>query len=162
MDMVHPWKDPWVLSPSLRPWEACAVLTDLCGLSRPVGPSRLSGDGYVGRVCHCHCGGDRRSRHPVRLVWGNRSLGCRTMAATTGNFIPHTLPSFTCIYKYYLWILEDFHPFVENFYRFCRTLESCEILTRVCACGGNSPPHRLSWVPPAMLGWHPAPLDGLL
>ena len=31
MDMVRPWKDPWGLSPGLRPWEAWAVLTDLCG-----------------------------------------------------------------------------------------------------------------------------------
>ena len=33
MDMVHPWKEPWGLSPSLRPWGAWAVLTDLCGRS---------------------------------------------------------------------------------------------------------------------------------
>ena len=42
VDMVRPWKEPWGLSPSLRPWEAWTVLTDLCGRSRPVGPPLLS------------------------------------------------------------------------------------------------------------------------
>ena len=31
MDMVRPRKDPWELSPSLRPWEAWGSLMDLCG-----------------------------------------------------------------------------------------------------------------------------------
>ena len=51
-------------------------LTDLCGRSRPMEPPRSSRDAYVGNVCHCHCGGDRRSPHPVRLVWVNGSFGC--------------------------------------------------------------------------------------
>ena len=45
---------------------------------------------YVGRVCHCHCGGDRSSRHPVRLVWVNGSFGCRTIAARTRDLILDT------------------------------------------------------------------------
>ena len=85
MDMVRPRKDPWGLSPRLRPWEAWGNLMDLCGCFRPVGPPRSSCDAYVGRVCHCHCGSDRRSRHPVRLVWVNGSFGCRTIAATPGS-----------------------------------------------------------------------------
>ena len=76
MDMVRPWKDPWGLSPSLRPWEAWAVLTDLCGCCRAVGPARSSPDAYVGHVCHCHCGGDHPSRQLVRLVWVNGSFAC--------------------------------------------------------------------------------------
>ena len=147
VDMVHPPKDPWVLSPSLRPSEACTVLTDLCGRSRPVGPSLSSGDAYVGRVCHCHCSGLHCSRQPVRLVWVNGSLGCGTIAASTQDLILHTPPSFTCIYKAYLWTLEGFHPFMRNCFRFCGTLESCEILTRVCACGGNPPPAVVQGTP---------------
>ena len=50
MDMVRPWKDPWGLSPSLRPWEARTVLRDICGRSRPVGLPRSSRDAYVGCV----------------------------------------------------------------------------------------------------------------
>ena len=53
--MVRPWKDPWGLSPSLRPLETLAVLMDCYGHSQPVGPPRSSCDAYVGRVCHCHC-----------------------------------------------------------------------------------------------------------
>ena len=63
-----PRKDPWGLSPVGGPWEAWGSLMDLCGRSRLVGPPRSSCVAYVGRVCHCHCGGDRSSRHPVRLV----------------------------------------------------------------------------------------------
>ena len=99
MDMVRPWKDPWGLPLGLRPWEAWVVLTDLCGCSQPVGPARLSRDAYVGRVCHCFSGGDRRSRNPVRLVWVNGSCGCRTIAARTRDLILHTLPTFTSIYR---------------------------------------------------------------
>ena len=60
--------------PAGGPWEAWGSLMDLCGRFRPVGPPRSSCDAYVGRVCHCHCGSDRSSRHPVRLVWVNGSL----------------------------------------------------------------------------------------
>ena len=38
--MVPPWKDPWGLSPSLRPWEAWTVVTDVSGRFRPVGTTR--------------------------------------------------------------------------------------------------------------------------
>ena len=91
MDMVRPRKDPWGLSPVGGPWEAWGSLMDLCGRSRLVGPPRPSCDAYVGRVCHCHCGGDRSSRHPVRLVWVNGSFGCRTIAARTRDLILDTI-----------------------------------------------------------------------
>ena len=42
MDMVRPWKDPWGLSTSGQPWEAWAILTDICGPPRAVGPPRVS------------------------------------------------------------------------------------------------------------------------
>ena len=86
-----PRKDPWGLSPRLRPWEAWGSLMDPCGRFRPVGPPRSSCDAYVGRVCHCHCGSDRRSWHPVRLVWVNKSFGCRTIAARTRDLILDTI-----------------------------------------------------------------------
>ena len=89
--MVRPREDPWGLFPSLRLWEAWGSLMDLCGRFRPVGPPRLSCDAYVGRVCHRHCGGDRRSRHPVRLVWANGSFGCRAIPATTRDLILDTI-----------------------------------------------------------------------
>ena len=92
MDMVRPRKDPWGLSPVGRPWEAWGSLMDLCGRSRPVGPPRSSCVAYVGRACHCHCGHDRSSRHPVRLVWVNGSFGCRTIAARTRDLILDTIP----------------------------------------------------------------------
>ena len=91
MDMVRPRKDPWGLSPVGGPWEAWGSLMDLCGRSRPVGPPRSSCVAYVGRVCHYHCGGDRSSRHPVRLVWVNGSFGCRTIAARTRDLILDTM-----------------------------------------------------------------------
>ena len=99
MDMVRPRKDPWGLSPVGGPWEAWGSLMDLCGRSRPVGPPRSSCVAYVGRVCHCHCGGDRSSRHPVRLVWVNGSFGCRTIAARTRDLILDTVPLITNIYS---------------------------------------------------------------
>ena len=104
MDMVRPRKDPWGLSPVGGPWEAWGSLMDLCGRSRPVGPPRSSCVAYVGRVCHCHCGGDRSSRHPVRLVWVNGSFGCRTIAARTRDLILdtiHVLRAFTASYLSY-------------------------------------------------------------
>ena len=97
--MVRPREDPWGLSPSLRPWEAWGSLMDLCGRFRPVGPPRSSCDAYVGRVCHCHCGSDRRSRHPVRLVWVNGSFGCRTIAARTRDLILDTILAVTNNYS---------------------------------------------------------------
>ena len=97
--MVRPRKDPWGLSPSLRPWEAWGSLMDLCGRFRPVGPPRSSCDAYVGRVGHCHCGGDRRSRHPVRLVWVNGSFGCRTIDARTRESILDTILAVTNSYS---------------------------------------------------------------
>ena len=99
MDMVRPRKDPWGLSPVGGPWEAWGSLMDLCGRSRPMGPPRLSCDAYVGRVCHCHCGGDRRSRHPVRLVWVNGSFGCRTIAARTRDLTLDTTLAVTNSYS---------------------------------------------------------------
>ena len=97
--MVRPRKDPWGLSPSLRPWEAWGSLMDLCGRFWPVGPPWSSCDAYVGRVCHCHCGSDRRSRHPVRLVWVNGSFGCQTIAARTQDLILDTILAVTNSYS---------------------------------------------------------------
>ena len=125
MDMVRPWKDPWGLSPSLRPLEARTVLTDLCGRSRLVAPPQLSCDSYVGRVCHSHCGGDRRSRQPVHLVWVNGSLGCRKITARTQNYILHTLPAFTSIYRSYLSASKESDRFFRNDYRLFGEWESC-------------------------------------
>ena len=99
MDMVRPREDPWGLSPSLRPWEAWGSLMDLCGRSQPVGPPRLSRDAYVGRVCHCHCGSECCSRHPVRLVWVNGSFGCRTIAARTRDLTLDTILEVAVIYS---------------------------------------------------------------
>ena len=109
MDMVRPRKDPWGLSPVGGPWEAWGSLMGLCGRSRPVGPPRSSFVAYVGRVCHCHCGGDRSSRHPVRLVWVNGSFGCRTIAARTRDLILDTILKVTRPYStipVLLWSLE--------------------------------------------------------
>ena len=97
--MVRPRKDPWGLSPSQRPWEAWGSLMDLCGRFRPVRPPRSSCDAYVGRVCHCHCGSDRSSRHPVRLVSVNGSFGCRTIAARTRDLILDTILAATNRYS---------------------------------------------------------------
>ena len=52
---------------------------------------RVTCDACVGRVCHCHCGSDRRSRQAVRLVWVNGSFGCRTIAARTRDLILDTI-----------------------------------------------------------------------
>ena len=106
---VRPRKDPWGLSPVRGPWEAWGSLMDLCGRSRPVGPPRSSCVAYVGRVCHCHCGGDRSSRHPVRLVWVNGSFGCRTIAARTRDLILdtiHVLRAYTASYLSYCDLLK--------------------------------------------------------
>ena len=86
-------------SPASGPWEAWGSLMDLCGRSRPVGPPRSSCDAYVRRVCHCHCGSDRSSRHPVRLVWVNGSFGCRTIAARTRDLILDTILAVTNSYS---------------------------------------------------------------
>ena len=85
--------------PAGGPWEASGSLMDLCGRFRPVGPPRSSCDAYVGRVCHCHCGSDRSSWHPVRLVWVNGSFGCRTIAARTRNLILDTILAVTNSYS---------------------------------------------------------------
>ena len=99
MDMVRPREEPWELSPSLRPWEAWGSPMDLYGRFRLVGPPRSSCDAYVGRVCHYHCGGDRCSRHSVRLVWVNGSFGCRTIAARTRDLILNTILAVTGTYS---------------------------------------------------------------
>ena len=125
MDMVRPWKDPCGLSPSLRPWEAFTVLTDVCGCSQPVGPPRSSCDAYACRVCHCQCGGDRRSRRTVRLVWGNGSFECGTIAARTRYWILYTLLVFTSICKSYVSVLTELNPFLWNHYCLCGKFESC-------------------------------------
>ena len=85
--------------PAGGPWEAWGSLMDLCGRFGPVGPPRSSCDAYVGRVCHCHCGSDRRSRHPVRLVWVNGSFGCRTIATRTRDLILDTILEVTRPYS---------------------------------------------------------------
>ena len=118
MDIMRSWKDLWGLSPSLRPWEACTVLTDLCGRFRPVGPPRSSCD--VGRVSHCHCGSDRGSGHPVCLVWVNGSFGCRTIAARTRDLILHMLPAFTPVYRSYLSVFKESPRLFRNYYRLLR------------------------------------------
>ena len=46
-----------------------------------------------------HCGSDRRSRHPVRLVWVNGSFGCRTIAARTRDLILDTILAVTNSYS---------------------------------------------------------------
>ena len=94
-----PKKGPVGTSPRLRPWEFWGSLMDLCGRFRPVGPPRSSCGAYVGRVCHCHCGSDRCSRHPVRLVWVNGSFGCRTIAARTRDLILDTTLAVTNNYS---------------------------------------------------------------
>ena len=136
MDMVRPRKDPWGLSPVGGPWEAWGSLMDLCGRSRPAGPPRSSCDAYVGRVCHCHCGGDRSSRHPVRLVWVNGSFGCRTIAARTRDFILDTILAVTNDYSFIPVLLWD--------------LGSLRISLNEDV---THPPFRgWSWVPAAMRG----------
>ena len=97
--MVRPREDPWGLSPRLRTWEAWGSLMHLCGRFRPGGPPRSSCGAYVGRVYHCQCGSDRRSRHPVRLVWVNGSFGCRTIAARTRDLILDTILAVTNNYS---------------------------------------------------------------
>ena len=97
--MVRRRKDPWGLSPRLRPWETWGSLMDLCGRFRPVVPPRSSCGAYVGRVCHCPCGSDRRSRHPVRLVWVNGSFGYQTIAARTRDLILDTILAVTNNYS---------------------------------------------------------------
>ena len=99
MDMVRPRKDLGDSPPAGGPWEALGSLMDLCGRFRPVGPPRSSCDAYVGRVCHCNCGGDRRSRHQVRLVCVNGSFGCRTIAARTRDLILDTILAVTNDYS---------------------------------------------------------------
>ena len=99
MDIVRPREDPWGLSPSLQPREPWGSLMDLCGRFRPVGPPQSSSGAYVGRVCHCHCGSDRCSRHLVRLVWVNGFLGCQTIAARTQDLIPNTILAVTGTYS---------------------------------------------------------------
>ena len=146
--MVRPRKDPWGLSPSLRPWEAWGSLMDLCGRFRPVGPPRSSCDAYVGRVCHCHCGGDRRSRHPVRLVWVNGSFGCRTIAARTRDLILDTIPAFTNSYSSI--------PVLPGVVMGNLTRHQPEL------CAPPPPFRGWSWVPAAMLGCYRAPPQGLL
>ena len=99
---IWTWCAPWGLSPVGGPWEAWGSLMDLCGRSRLVGPPRSSCVAYVGRVCHCHCGGDRSSRHPVRLVWVNGSFGCRTIAARTRDLILDTIHVLRAVTAAYL------------------------------------------------------------
>ena len=137
---------------SLRPWEAWTVLTDLCGRSWPVGSPGSSCEAYVGRVCHCHCGGDRCSWHPVRLVWVNGSFGCRTMAARTRDLILHTLPAFTSVYWSHLSVLKESHQLLGNYYRLLGKLQSCGDPDPSVGLRRTAPPLRLSWIPAAMLG----------
>ena len=125
MDLVRPQMDPWGLSPSLRPWEAWAVLTDLCGCSGPVGPPGLLRDAYIGCVCHCHCAGHCCSRYLVRLVWIHGSAGCRTIVARTPGLILQTLPAVTFIYRSYLFHFEECHQCLGNYCHLCGILESC-------------------------------------
>ena len=142
MDMVRPRKDPWGLSPVGGPWEALGSLMDSSGRSRTVGPPRSSCDAYVGGVCHCHCGGDRSSRHPVRLVWVNGSFGCRTIAARTRDLILDTILA------------------VTNVYSTCLTVGFGQPNLRISLKKDMTPPPPFrgwSWVPAAMLGCYQAP-----
>ena len=150
--MLRPWKDPWGLSPRLRPCEAWPVLTDLCGCSQPVEPPWLSHDAYVGRVCHSCCGGDRRSRHLVRLLWVNRFFGSQTIAVRTRDLKRHTIPSFTFIYRSYLLIFGEFHPSLGNLYRLCGTLESCGDINPSMCLSRKTPPSGYPGCPPPCLG----------
>ena len=143
--MVRARKDPWGLSPSLRPWEAWGSLMDLCGRFRPVGPPQSSCDAYVGRVCHCHCGSDRRSRHPVRLVWVNGSFGCRTIAARTRDLILDTILAVTSNYSTVPVLLLD-----------CNGRPNPRISLK-WECDPPPPFRGWSWVPAAMLGCYRAP-----
>ena len=140
MDMVRPWKDPWGLSPSLRPWEAWAVLTDLCSGSSPMGPPRSSPDAYVGPACHCHCRGDRRSQHIVGLVWVNGSFECRTIAARTGDLTLHMLLIFTSIYRLYLLVLTELHQCPGIITISVKNRGHVEMLTQLWDCRGKPPP----------------------
>ena len=143
--MVRPRKDPWGLSPSLRPWEPWGSLMDLCGRFQPVGPPRSSCGAYVGRVCHYHCGGDRCSRHSVRLVWVNGSFGCRTIAARTRDLIRNTILAVTGTYSIIPVLPWD-----------CNGQPNPQIGLK----GGcdTPPPFRgWSWVPAAVLGCYRAP-----
>ena len=157
MDMVHPWRDPWKLSPCLRPSEAWAVPTHLCGRSRPLGPPRPSGGAYVGRGCHCHYGSGGCSRHLLRLVWGDGSLSGRTIAARTRDLILHTVPASQSSYRPYLSVIAEYHPFLGNVYDFCGILESCGKPDPGVCLRRETPSQRLSWVPAAMLGCNRAP-----
>ena len=149
MDMVRPRKYLWGLSPSLRPWEASGTLMDLCGLFPPVGPPRSSCGALVGRVCHCHCGSDRRSRHPVRLVWGNGSFGCRTIAATTRDLILDTIHALQALQCHTcLTVSGNGQPYPQPAWR--------------VRCDTPSPFRGWSWVPAAVLGCYGAPPQGLL
>ena len=114
----------WTWAPLGRPVEALPqsaalgspdFLTDLCGRSQPVGPPRLSRDAHVGCVCHCHCSGDRRNRHLVRLAWGNGSFGCRTIAARTRYLILVTIPAITMTYTPVLAPTESFEALTYRF-----------------------------------------------
>ena len=123
--MVRPWKDPWGLSPSLRPGEAWTVLMDLCGRSQPVGPPRSSCDAYVGRICHCHCGGDRRSQAAGAPGIGQRVRWMPTIAARTRDLILYTLTVFTSIYRSYLSVFMGFPRSLGTYYRLCGELGLC-------------------------------------
>ena len=157
MNMVRPWKDPWGLYQRLWPWEAWAVLVDLCGRSRPAGPPWSSRDTHVDRVCHRSCPGDRRIWHPLHLVRVNGSFGCRTGAARTRGLILHTLPAFTFIYRPYLLVFRLFYRFLRNYYHSCRNYESCGDPDPGVGPERETPPERLSWSPAAILGCDRAP-----
>ena len=142
--MVRRREDPWGLSPSLRPCEAWGSLMDLCGRFRPVGPPRSSCDAYVGRVCHCYCGSDGRSRHPVGLVLVNGFFGCRTIAARTRDLILDTILEVTNNYNT-----------VPVLLLYCNGQPYPQISLK-WEC--DPPPFRgWSWVPAAMLGCYRAP-----
>ena len=140
--------------PSLQPWKARVLLMNLCGRSRPVGPSPSSRDANVCRVCHCHCAGDRRSRHPLRVILVNGSFRCRAIAARTRPLIVHTIPAFTFFCRSYLSVFKEFHPFLENVYRSWGILESC-----------GDPDPRMSLrrdIPPSGCPWYRLPCLGVI
>ena len=102
-------------------------------------------DAYVGRVCHYHCGNDRRSRHPVRLVWVNGSFGCQTIAARTRHLILDTILVVTNEYSTVPVLLLG-----------CNGQPNPQVCLRWSVT--PPPPFRgWSWVPPAMLGCYRAP-----
>ena len=93
----------------------------------------MSRGAYVGRVFHCQCGHNRRSRHQVRLVWGNGSFGSRTIAARTWDLIPDMFPRLTFMYIFACQYLRGLIFFWGISTIYVGVWSHLEILTQVCA-----------------------------